>query len=118
MREIDSRFDIHQQELTTEDGLDSLTALESLTNYGRPDWDKIFTNVRDSHPATSTKEEREEELDACVVLTLSMLMLHTEVGVFLCGPRPLAKDLREKSMELSAKHKADGAKFVFNKENF
>jgi len=47
-----------------------------------------------------------------------MLMLHTEVGVFLCGPRPLAKDLREKSMELSAKHKADGAKFVFNKENF
>eukprot|EP01094_Clydonella_sp_ATCC50884_P009136 TRINITY_DN1866_c0_g1_i1.p1 TRINITY_DN1866_c0_g1~~TRINITY_DN1866_c0_g1_i1.p1 ORF type:complete len:541 (-),score=154.23 TRINITY_DN1866_c0_g1_i1:102-1724(-) len=76
-----------------EGDVDSLTALESRTNFGRPNFERIMTDLRDDNPGK-------------------------KVGVFFCGPRVLAKSLRELSRTLSAKHKADGAKFVFMKENF
>jgi hypothetical protein len=113
---------LQTQDQASEDGLDALTALESRTNYGRPNWEKIFADVRDTHVATSMDPNLwllslQPTNHVCCCLLLSCVSM-TEVGMFFCGPRVLGKELREKCMNLSAKHKADGAKFVFNKENF
>lgn len=72
---------------------DPITGLRSKTHFGRPDFDVIFDKIRDEHP-------------------------NTKVGVFFCGPRVLSKDLRALAMAKSSKHKTDGARFVFHKENF
>ncbi|CAG8544477.1 30705_t:CDS:2 [Gigaspora margarita] len=50
---------------------DTVTGLRSPTHYGRPVWDKIFSEMRDQHPAT-------------------------DIGVFFCGPKPIGKQLQEK----------------------
>ncbi|CAG8655794.1 3284_t:CDS:2, partial [Gigaspora rosea] len=59
--------------LVNDDGnvKDTITGLRAPTHFGRPNWDKIFSNMRDQYPAT-------------------------DVGVFFCGPVPLGKSLHEK----------------------
>ena len=52
--------------------VDTITGLRAPTHYGRPDWDRIFSNMRDLYPAT-------------------------DIGVFFCGPKPLGKALHTKS---------------------
>ncbi|KAF6019113.1 NOX3 [Bugula neritina] len=76
--------------LHEEEEVDVVTGLQQKTNYGRPNWDQIFSKTSEDHPKTS-------------------------IGVFFCGPAVLSDTLHAMSNKHSS---ADGAKFVYNKENF
>ncbi|CAJ0907827.1 16522_t:CDS:2 [Entrophospora sp. SA101] len=58
---------------TNDDGTlkDTITGLKSPTHFGRPNWDKILSNMRTKYP-------------------------ETDVGVFFCGPKALDKVLHNK----------------------
>ncbi|KAJ7621001.1 ferric reductase NAD binding domain-containing protein [Roridomyces roridus] len=69
---------------------DAITSLRAPTHFGRPDWERLFTEVGKRHP-------------------------EADVGVFYCGPASLAGTLRY----MSTKHSDPrGARFFFRKENF
>ncbi|KAI4899883.1 hypothetical protein NFI96_012081 [Prochilodus magdalenae] len=68
---------------------DPITGLKQKTLYGKPNWDNEFNAIATSHPGC-------------------------KVGVFLCGPAPLAKALEKQCLQQSEA----GAEFIFNKENF
>ncbi|CAJ0854803.1 1957_t:CDS:2 [Entrophospora sp. SA101] len=68
---------------------DTITGLRALTHYGRPNWDKVFSNMRDKYPAT-------------------------DIGVFFCGPKPLGKQLHTKS-NLWSQGFDDGTRFFYGK---
>jgi len=71
---------------------DVITGLKSPTNYGRPDWKRMFRSLCTIHPAT-------------------------DVGVFCCGPRELSSTLH--SMANTWSQPGDGGtKFFYGKENF
>ena len=69
--------------------VDAITGLKAPTNFGRPNWDRVFRGVRQLHPAT-------------------------DVGVFFCGPKPLGHALHLKCNEWSQPGK-DGTHFTFGK---
>ncbi|KAJ7140468.1 NADPH oxidase B [Mycena filopes] len=69
---------------------DAITSLRAPTHFGRPNWDKIFTSIADTHP-------------------------ESDVGVFFCGPAGLATTLNEKSNKYSD---PESTRFFFGKENF
>jgi len=72
-----------------ESELDPVTGLRQKTNYGRPDWSKLFSEFSKTHNGRTN-------------------------GVFVCGPKVISTQLRENCMQFT-----DGStKFVFNKENF
>uniref|UniRef100_A0A8C4SNZ6 NADPH oxidase 1 n=1 Tax=Erpetoichthys calabaricus TaxID=27687 RepID=A0A8C4SNZ6_ERPCA len=71
---------------------DIVTGLKHKTQYGRPNWDKEFTDIRNAHPTS-------------------------DVGVFLCGPQTLAKTLEKCCVQYSDVDPRK-VKFYFNKENF
>uniref|UniRef100_A0A4W4EE65 NADPH oxidase 2 n=1 Tax=Electrophorus electricus TaxID=8005 RepID=A0A4W4EE65_ELEEL len=68
---------------------DPITGLKQKTLYGKPNWDTEFSAIATNHPGC-------------------------KVGVFLCGPTLLAKDLEKQCLKQSQA----GAEFIFNKENF
>ncbi|XP_076826428.1 NADPH oxidase 2 isoform X2 [Brachyhypopomus gauderio] len=68
---------------------DPITGLKQKTLYGKPNWDMEFSTIATNHPGS-------------------------KVGVFLCGPALLAKDLAKQCHKQSQA----GAEFIFNKENF
>jgi len=69
---------------------DAITSLRAPTHFGRPNWDRVFTGIAETHP-------------------------DTDVGVFFCGPPALSKQLKEMSNKYTS---PKGAKFHFGKENF
>jgi len=69
---------------------DAITSLRAPTHFGRPNWDRVFTNIVDKHP-------------------------ETDVGVFFCGPAALSRTLRTKCNEYSDPR---NTRFFFGKENF
>lgn len=75
--------------LNDSNGVDPLTRLKSKTNYGRPNVDAIFTDLKKYH-------------------------LKSTVGVFFCGPKPLDKLLAIACRDYST----GGTVFDYNKENF
>lgn len=62
----------------------------AVTHFGRPDWDTIFSMVKRSHP-----EQK-------------------KIGVFYCGPNPLAAVLAKQIK----KHSDSSVRFDFMKESF
>lgn len=72
-----------------EDDRDVITGLEAKTNYGRPNWDEIFSKVSSEHQGT-------------------------QIGVFFCGVAALSKILHQ----MSNKHSSGSTIFHYNKENF
>ena len=81
--------------LVNDDGnvKDTITGLRAPTHFGRPNWDKIFSNMRDQYQAT-------------------------DIGVFFCGPKPLGKTLHTKC-NLWSQGFADGTRFFYGKgENY
>lgn len=69
---------------------DAITSLRAPTHFGRPNWSKIFGSIAEKHP-------------------------ESDVGVFFCGPAPIARDLHITSNKYSdPKH----TRFFFGKENF
>uniref|UniRef100_A0A674D296 NADPH oxidase 1 n=1 Tax=Salmo trutta TaxID=8032 RepID=A0A674D296_SALTR len=71
---------------------DVVTGLKQKTNYGRPNWDKEFEQVRKENPTSV-------------------------VGTFLCGPAVLATVLSKKCVKYTDVDPRK-TKFYFNKENF
>ncbi|XP_065585545.1 NADPH oxidase 1 isoform X1 [Cyrtonyx montezumae] len=71
---------------------DTVTGLRHKTIFGRPRWDIEFSAVATAHP-------------------------RSVVGVFLCGPEALAKDLQRSCHQHSSLDPRK-VKFYFNKENF
>ncbi len=69
---------------------DALTSLRSQTHYGRPNLDAIFPQLVEDHHKV-------------------------DIGVFFCGPKPLARSLLTASLKYSTHN---GTKFIFNKERF
>ncbi|KAJ7148748.1 NADPH oxidase [Mycena crocata] len=69
---------------------DAITSLRAPTHFGRPNWDRIFTQLGQKHP-------------------------ESDIGVFYCGPPALATSLRYMSTKYSDPR---GARFFFGKENF
>eukprot|EP00742_Colponemidia_sp_Colp-10_P005362 GILJ01005730.1.p1 GENE.GILJ01005730.1~~GILJ01005730.1.p1 ORF type:complete len:1207 (-),score=135.75 GILJ01005730.1:170-3724(-) len=69
--------------------------LEEYNQFaGRPNWRRIFKNISQNHPSQ-------------------------DVGVFLCGPRPVALELASACKKFSApKGTPGGVSFTFHKENF
>ncbi|KAK7443994.1 hypothetical protein VKT23_015391 [Stygiomarasmius scandens] len=69
---------------------DTITSLRAPTHFGRPNWDKVFSNISNRHP-------------------------DSDCGVFFCGPKVLSSMLHVMSNKYS---KPDGTRFFFGKENF
>lgn len=70
---------------------DNITHLDAKTQYGRPEWSKIFKGIGEKHKGT-------------------------EIGVFFCGPSGLSHVLHKKANQYS--NPSTGVKFCYNKENF
>ncbi|XP_076774716.1 NADPH oxidase 1 isoform X3 [Arvicanthis niloticus] len=71
---------------------DILTGLKQKTSFGRPMWENEFSRIATAHPKSV-------------------------VGVFLCGPRTLAKSLRKCCQRYSSLDPRK-VQFYFNKETF
>ncbi|OMJ19904.1 Superoxide-generating NADPH oxidase heavy chain subunit A [Smittium culicis] len=71
---------------------DAITNLRAPTIYGRPDLNKIFTEVATNHPGA-------------------------DVGVFFCGPAPMGTQIEKKAHYFTTNFKTR-TKFTYNKENF
>ena len=81
--------------------LDPLTELKSRTNYGRPDFKRLFGAMRDGLA------------DSTYMSGLSKGP-RTDVGVYFCGPSAGARDISS-----AARHCSDGqVRFKFWKEHF
>ncbi|MCJ1271849.1 hypothetical protein MMC22_011754 [Lobaria immixta] len=81
--------------------VDPLTELRSRTNFGRPDFKRLFTAMRDGI------------LDGTYIGGLEG-SLRTDVGVYFCGPNAAARDIRRATKEVGGKD----VRFRFWKEHF
>ncbi|KAI1318278.1 hypothetical protein EDD11_006974 [Mortierella claussenii] len=82
-------------------GADTITGLQALTNFGRPNFGAIFSELRQGITDGTYMPGANQEL---VV----------DVAVFFCGPGAMAKSLRKESRIQSK----NGVKFSFRKEHF
>jgi NADPH oxidase 2 len=73
-------------------GLDAITRLRAVTNFGRPNWAKEFTDVKSRHRGA-------------------------DIGVFYCGPKALSGVLHKCCNEFTGAG-PDGTRFFYGKENF
>ena len=83
--------------------LDPLTELRSRTNFGRPDFKRLFTAMRDGL--------QDQTYLSGLYGTLNR---RTEIGVYFCGPNAAARQIREAAVTTSTKD----IKFKFWKEHF
>ncbi|KAF9577452.1 hypothetical protein BGW38_007327 [Lunasporangiospora selenospora] len=82
-------------------GGDTITGLQALTNFGRPNFGAIFTELREGITNGTYMPGANQELIV-------------DVAVFFCGPGAMAKSLRSESRRQSK----NGVKFSFRKEHF
>ena len=71
------------------DNKDVITGLKARTNFGRPNWDKIFSELRNNHSGA-------------------------DIGVFFCGPKALSKTLH-KMCNKYTEATDDGTRFYYSK---
>jgi len=81
--------------------VDPLTELKSRTNFGRPDFNKLFVGMR------------EGILDK-TYLSGTEGSMQTKVGVYFCGPNTAARSIRKASKAATTRD----VKFSFWKEHF
>ncbi|SLM36801.1 nadph oxidase [Lasallia pustulata] len=81
--------------------LDPLTELKSRTNFGRPDFARLFAALRDGVRAGTYLGGLQRELA-------------THVGVYFCGPNAAARDIRGACREVTGQD----VRFRFWKEHF
>lgn len=81
--------------LHAEDSCDPITRLRQKTFFGRPRWDLIFRDIKQSHQGN-------------------------DIGVFFCGPKPLSKILLKTCNQFSDPTVSTTPKtrFFYNEENF
>lgn len=80
---------------------DPLTELRTRTNFGRPDFGRLLTGMRDSI------------LDQSYISGLEG-SLRTDVGVYFCGPNSAAREIKQACKTASVRD----VKFKFWKEHF
>ncbi|KAI4285097.1 MAG: hypothetical protein L6R38_000938 [Xanthoria sp. 2 TBL-2021] len=80
---------------------DPLTELTSRTNFGRPDFKRLFGAMRDGI------------MDGAYIGGLEG-SLRTDVGVYFCGPNPAARDIKRAAKEATSGE----VRFRFWKEHF
>ncbi|KAL8759161.1 MAG: hypothetical protein Q9199_000981 [Rusavskia elegans] len=80
---------------------DPLTELTSRTNFGRPDFKRLFGAMRDGI------------MDGAYIGGLEG-SLKTDVGVYFCGPNPAARDIKRAAKEATSGE----VRFRFWKEHF
>ncbi|PYH89672.1 hypothetical protein BO71DRAFT_103412 [Aspergillus ellipticus CBS 707.79] len=81
--------------------VDPLTELRSRTNFGRPDFKRLFTAMRDG-------------LQEQTYLTGLHVNSTTQIGVYFCGPNAAARQIQEAALSTSTKD----IRFKFWKEHF
>src|SRR5690606_22347490 len=81
--------------------LDPLTELQSRTNFGRPDFKRFLTNLRDG-------------INDGTYMPGFEGTLKTNVGVYFCGPSQAARDIRGACREVSTPE----VNFKFWKEQY
>ncbi|KAL1988318.1 hypothetical protein VTN96DRAFT_10001 [Rasamsonia emersonii] len=81
--------------------VDPLTELKSRTNFGRPDFKRLFLAMR-------------QGLIDQTYLTGLEANITTEVGVYFCGPNAAARQIKKAAKEVSTRE----VKFKFWKEHF
>jgi len=80
---------------------DPLTLLRTRTMFGRPDWKSIYSKMRLAIEGGSYLPGQEASL-------------RTTVGTFYCGPKALAKTIKEHVYDASS----STVNFTFRKEHF
>jgi len=80
--------------------LDPLTELRSRTNFGRPDFKKLFGAMREGIREGSYMGDLKQS--------------KADVGVYFCGPNTAAKDIKKAARSATGK----GVRFGFWKERF
>lgn len=83
-------------ELNLEEMISKLGSSKGSLNMkyaGRPNWNRIFKEKKEMHP-------------------------RDEIGVFLCGPDTIARELETNSLAYTCYDGSGGTKFIFRKENF
>ena len=80
---------------------DALTSLKSRMQFGRPDFDQVFGNLRKAIETGAYLPGRESSLK-------------TTVGVYYCGPPELGKRVKDKAQRASSA----SVVFRFYKEHF
>lgn len=96
--DVDTTANIYLNSVGTD--LDPLTALNSRTNFGRPDFKKLFGAMRDGI------------IDGSYMNGLKGV--ETNVGVYFCGPNNAARDIRYAVGEVTS----SDVRFNFWKEHF
>lgn len=77
---------------------DIWTGLQSKTHYGKPNFDADFRSIINEDWKTQQKRD---------------------IGVFVCGPKPLVKQLQRLCIELNDTCRSrNNVEFYLNKENF
>lgn len=80
------------------DQRDIWTGLQSKTLYGRPNFEADFQMIVDEQWKINARKD---------------------IGVFVCGPKPLAKQLQQICIKMNHNPRSnDKARFYLNKENF
>ncbi|KAL8940735.1 MAG: hypothetical protein Q9216_002653 [Gyalolechia sp. 2 TL-2023] len=97
--DIDTTTNIYLNSVGT--AKDPLTELKTRTNFGRPDFKKLFEAMRDGI------------MDGRYIGGLEG-SLKTDVGVYFCGPNAAAKDIKRAAKQANGKE----VKFRFWKEHF
>ena len=83
---------------------DPLTELSSRTNFGRPDFRRLFVGMRDGILSGNYMGPRVDGLRT----------KKTDVGVYFCGPSAAARDIKRACKEAMA----ESVRFRFWKEHF
>lgn len=97
--DTDTATNIYLNSVGTE--IDPLTELKSRTNFGRPDFTRLFGAMRDGL------------LDQTYLSGLEG-SLRTDIGVYFCGPSSAARDIKGAAKACSK----DSVRFRFWKEHF
>ncbi|KAH9082003.1 NADPH oxidase [Lactarius deliciosus] len=80
---------------------DPLTLLRSRTMFGRPDWKSIYGRMR-------------QAIESGQYIPGTHSQLKTTVGTYFCGPTPIARAIKEATLENSSA----AVNFTFAKEHF
>jgi NADPH oxidase len=81
--------DIKKIVLHDTDSRDAITRLRARTHFGRPNVDKVFEGLRDTHP-------------------------QTDIGVFYCGPKQLSNQINLACTEFTDSS-GTGTRFFYGK---
>ena len=98
--DADTTTNIYLNSVGTEK--DPLTELKTRTNFGRPDWKRLFGAMRDGL------------LDRTYMSGFDSEAMRTDVGVYFCGPSAAARDIKSATRAVSNSQ----VRFRFWKEHF